>query len=196
MSAERVRRSSEAQHRAYFEMLFSSGTPSSLISLVCPGEGLAELLHLSPWQYAGLVALLYGLFFVPVWLAWRVANRQFNRNGFSNGVWKGWIYIIGGFTVLQILDQLPVTAKLISCPNDLGVAFSAVLLAIYGLFCFHLGTGKSGSFRKFVALIVIPIFSEITSLKPGTKLLQEGWPFLQRSWELLTTTLAHAAPHI
>jgi hypothetical protein len=173
-------------------MPFSSGL-TWLIDRACHGhEDIASALGLSPWQFGSLVALLYGILFLPVWFAWRVANRQFNRNGFANGVWRGWIYIVGGFTILQILDQLPVTGTLISCPYDLSLVCGAVVLAIYGLYCFHLGTGKTGSFSKFFALIVVPIFGEVTSLKPGTKLLQDSWPFLQRGWEMLTTTLAHA----
>lgn len=169
----------------------------SLIEEACHGhESLANALGLSPWQFAGLVALLYGLLFLPVWLAWRVANRRFNSNGFSNGVWRGWIYIVAGFTALQILDQLPIAGSLIPCPYDIGSIFVIVLLAVYGLYCFHLGTGRRGSFSRFFALIVVPIFGEMTSLRPGTKLLQDSWPFLRRGWELLTTTFAHAAPHI
>jgi hypothetical protein len=163
---------------------------SWLMGKVCHGhEDIAAALGLTLWEYSGLVILFCGLLFLPVWLAWRIASRRFNVRGFGNGVWRGWIYIVGGCAVLQTATLLPVIGDLVPCPYNYGVPYGAALLAIFWLYVYHRLQGNAAGIGMFCTFVAGSIVAEITSLKPGIKLLQG-------SWEMLVSTFSHVAPLI
>jgi hypothetical protein len=163
---------------------------SWLMGKVCHGhEDIAAALGLTLWEYSGLVILFCGLLFLPVWLAWRIASRRFNVRGFGNGVWRGWIYVVGGCAVLQTATLLPVIGDLVPCPYNYGVPYGAALLAIFWLYVYHRLQGNAAGIGMFCTFVAGSIVAEITSLKPGIKLLQGGW-------EMLVSTFSHVAPLI
>ena len=152
---------------------------SWLSGLFCRGDGLFGL---SPLEFAGFLAIFNFVLFVPVWLAWRVASHKFNGSGFSNGVWRGWIYVVLGFAILQDVIWLshPIIGDAI-CPYDHLFLYSSVPIAILYLYGYHLWTGNAGRFSRFVALIALPIVFEISGIggvKTGITVVKGGWEFL------------------
>jgi hypothetical protein len=144
---------------------------SWLMGMVCSQDN--DFLGLSSLEFAGLLVMFNGVFFVPVWLAWRVAHRVFNGSGFSNGVWRGWIYIVVGFNALQSAVWLshPIIKTTI-CPYDQLFPYFAAVTAIFCLWVYHLCKGNAGRLSKFLTLIAIPLIIEITGLKPGITALR------------------------
>jgi hypothetical protein len=160
-------------------MQFSSIIPW-FVEKACYGhEQLAAELGLSPWVFAIAAALVYVVLFVPVWLAWRVARKRFHVNGFSDVVWKGWLHVSGGFSLLQILNHLsqPLFGPIVPCPYDFALACALALQALFGLYCYHLGKNNKASFVAFCSFVVVPVFADIVvgwreALVPGVKFLK------------------------
>ena len=69
---------------------------------------------------------------------------------------------MGAATAFQVVEVLlaPAIGPVVPCPYDLiGIALVSAL-ALYGLYCFHLGRGNRGSFSRFMLLIAGPLFGE------------------------------------
>lgn len=160
----------------------------SWINLCEPEAGLVGL---SALQIACTLAIFNGVLFVFTFLHWLYANKYYNRSEFSSGVWKGWIYIVAGFSILQ--NAIWLSRPLIGypvCPYDYLGLYSAVPVAIAFLYGYHLSTGKSGRFSKFIVLIALPIVCEVSGInyvKTGATVLKNGWEFFGYAFE-------HVAP--
>jgi hypothetical protein len=65
-----------------------------------------------------------------------------------------------GFQVGEILLQ-GAGITIIACPYDYVTIAVVSLLALYGMYCFHLGRSSKAPFARFLMLVVGPLFGEV-----------------------------------
>jgi propanol-preferring alcohol dehydrogenase len=107
-------------------------------------------------------ARYYLLLLAVVLPSWLGSWPRLKANGFSKKVWLAGIWVLGGFSFIQVakaLSQPAIPAPL--CPYDFVASGTVVALALYALYFYHLGKGNKGSFGKFFILVIVPIFGEV-----------------------------------
>jgi hypothetical protein len=137
---------------------------SGFVEKVCSSEeALAASLGLSAWQFAFAKTALYLVLLAFVLSGWLASWPRLRRAGFSKKVWVAGIWVLGGFSSIQIAKAIsqPAIGAPIPCPYDFVASGTIVALALYALYFYHLGRGNRGSFGKFLVLVVLPIFGEV-----------------------------------
>jgi hypothetical protein len=138
---------------------------SGLLEKVCSSEeALAASLGLSEWQFAFAKTALYLALLALVLPGWLASWPRLKANGFSKKVWLAGIWVLGGFSFVQVakaMSQPAIGSPIIPCPHDFVASGTVVVLALYALYFYHLGRGNRGSFAKFFMLVVLPIFGEV-----------------------------------
>ena len=99
-------------------------------------------------------------------LRWKqiVVGNMYAVTGFrKTQVLTTCVWLLVATTAFQILNILatPVFGPIIPCPYDTLFLTIVAFLALYALWFWHLGTGKTGTFSKFGSLIVVPFAGDM-----------------------------------